>query len=484
VFESIRGGYNHDIYVMNADGTNQTRLTNSPGTDFVTAWSPDGTRLAFVTTRAAPNPTTCISSPNCNAEIYTINADGSNPTRLTNDPSFDGSPDRSPDGSRIVFERNAVGIYVMNADGSNVTQLPSAGFDPTWSPDGTRIAFVSSRDGTPEIYVMNSDSSNQTRLTNNSRNDSYPTFSPDGTRIAFISNRDDISNFETYVMNADGSNTVRITNSAGYDGDPHWQTLPQAIANPIDDPEFFVRQHYRDFLNREPDTAGLNFWMNQITSCGSDQQCIEIRRINVSAAFFLSIEFQETGYLVYRFYNTALNRSNQNQPRLQEFLDDTRTIGQGVVIGQTGWEQVLENNKQAFAEAYSNRAEVVALYPTTLTPSEYVGALYAHAGVTPSAAERQAAIDEFNNPTGARGRALRRVAENRQLFDREFNRAFVLIQYLGYLRRNPNDAPDANYDGYNFWLGKLNQFGGNFVAAEMVKAFISSSEYRRRFGTP
>jgi hypothetical protein len=102
--------------------------------------------------------------------------------------------------------------------------------------------------------------------------------------------------------------------------------------------------------------------------------------------------------------------------------------------------------------------------------------------ITPTAPERQAAIDEFNNPNGARGRVLRRVAENQTLKDREFNRAFVLMQYFGYLRRNPDDPPDNNMNGYNFWLNKLNQFNGNFVDAEMVKGFITSAEYRRRFG--
>jgi len=103
--------------------------------------------------------------------------------------------------------------------------------------------------------------------------------------------------------------------------------------------------------------------------------------------------------------------------------------------------------------------------------------------------DRAAAIAEFGAATNtadttARARALRRVAENATLAQQEFNRAFVLMQYFGYLRRNPNDAPEATRDfaGYNFWLNKLNSFNGNFISAEMVKAFLSSSEYRRRFG--
>src|SRR4030095_4092486 len=121
-------------------------------------------------------------------------------------------------------------------------------------------------------------------------------------------------------------------------------------ANPIDNPDFFVRRHYIDFLNREADVTGLAFWTNEITSCGSDTQCVEIRRINVSAAFFLSIEFQETGYLVYRMYKVGHNPPGIPVPvRYEEFISETQKIGQGVIIGQPGAEARLEANKQEFA---------------------------------------------------------------------------------------------------------------------------------------
>ena len=124
-----------------------------------------------------------------------------------------------------------------------------------------------------------------------------------------------------------------------------------------------------------------------------------------------------------------------------------------------------------------------------MTPGTFVDMLFANAGVIPSSSDRAAAVAEFNSAanttdTAARARALRLIAENSTLQQQEFNRAFVLMQYFGYLRRNPNDAPDVNFDGYNFWLNKLNQFNGNFVNADMVKAFIKSTEYRRRFGPP
>src|SRR5438128_8029546 len=259
--------------------------------------------------------------------------------------------------------------------------------------------------------------------------------------------------------------------------------------NPIDDAQTFVAQNYRDFLNREPDTSGLAFWSNQIRSCGSDQTCIEAKRASVSAAFYLSIEFEQSGYLVYRIYKAAYgNLPSVPVPvRFSDFLPDDQAIGQGVVVNQNGWETVLENNKQMFATDFVQRPRFTAAYPASMSPEVFVDTLFANASVTPTSSDRAAAISEFGSASttsdlSARARALRRVAENSALIQQESNRAFVLTEYFGYLRRNPNDAPDTNFDGYNFWLNKLNQFNGNFVQAEMVKAFIDSSEYRRRFG--
>jgi hypothetical protein len=260
-------------------------------------------------------------------------------------------------------------------------------------------------------------------------------------------------------------------------------------SNPIDQTGFYVREHYMAFLNREPDSAGLNFWTNEIDGCAPGPQCIEVKRINVSAAFFLSIEFQETGYLTYRMYKSAYgNLPGAPVPlKLGEFLADTQQLGRGLIVGERDWQQVLENNKQAFFAEFVLRARFVNALPPSLTPAQLVDTLFANAGVVPSAAERAAAIGEFGSATNtsdaaARARALRRVAENQNLAQQEFNKAFVLMQYFGYLRRNPNDAPDTNFDGFHFWLNKLDHFNGNFVQAEMVKAFLMSIEYRQRFG--
>ncbi len=258
--------------------------------------------------------------------------------------------------------------------------------------------------------------------------------------------------------------------------------------NPLDTSEYFVRQQYVDFLNREPDEAGLSFWVNNIESCATDQNCRGAKRIDTSAAFFLSIEFQQTGYLVDRTYKSAYgDMSNAPAPlKLSEFKPDTQEIGKGVVVNQSGWETVLENNKRAYVNEFVQRARFTAAYPTTLTPAEFVDKLFANAGVTPSASDRNAVINEFGSTTAttdtaARARALRSVAENSALAQKEFNSAFVLMQYFGYLQRDPNTGPDTNFDGYNFWLTKLNTFNGDFGQAEMVKAFLVAGEYRQRF---
>jgi hypothetical protein len=261
-----------------------------------------------------------------------------------------------------------------------------------------------------------------------------------------------------------------------------------ATASAIDSSQFFVAQHYRDFLSREADAPGLNFWTQGIDSCGADPACREARRVNTSAAFFLSIEFEETGYLVYKTYKASFG-DIQGQPvpvNFQQLLAGTQRIGQGVVVNQGEWRAQLDANKQAFFVEWVQRPEFLARYPETMGAAELVGALNTTAGSPLTAAERDALAAQLaaNNTSQGRAAALRQLAENAELSRREFNRAFVLMQYFGYLRRDPDAAPDTSFEGYNFWLGKLNQFNGDFVAAEMVKAFINSIEYRQRFGQP
>jgi len=167
-----------------------------------------------------------------------------------------------------------------------------------------------------------------------------------------------------------------------------------------------------------------------------------------------------------------------------------KQIGNGVVVNQGNWQKQLDDNKDAFSLAFVQRARFTDPtngYPTALSPTAFVNRLADNAGVPSSDGDRTKAINEFGgaantSDVAARGRALRDIAENATFSSQEKNRAFVLMQYLGYLRRDPNSGQDSDYSGYDFWLRKLNQFNGNFIAAEMVKAFITSAEYRQRFG--
>jgi Tol biopolymer transport system component/CubicO group peptidase (beta-lactamase class C family) len=227
-FSSDRSG-NYEIYVMavsggtDSDGANLQRLTRNPAVDGHPTWSPDGRRIAFVSLRDG------------NAEIYVMavpdgtDADGSDLQRLTVNQSGDHEPDWSPDGTQIVFASSA-GIYVMSSDGSGRQKLTGTDADdfyPRWSPDGTQIAYLSRRDGSlEEIYVMNSDGTNQRRLTNNDAFDGAPSWSPDGTQVVFASDRD--GDHEIYVMDAGGAeqgsdNVRRLTDNNVADRKPAWR---------------------------------------------------------------------------------------------------------------------------------------------------------------------------------------------------------------------------------------------------------------------
>jgi hypothetical protein len=263
----------------------------------------------------------------------------------------------------------------------------------------------------------------------------------------------------------------------------------ESATNAIDIPEVYVGQHYHDFLNRQADPTGMAFWTKNITDCGSNLRCIEEARINVSAAFFLSIEFQQTGFFVYRMHEAAFG--NINPPsvpvpiRLNDFLRDTQEMGQGIIVGQGDWERQLSDSKDIFALSLVQRENFRSRYPSSTSATDFVNALNANVGGVLPSDERMALILALSaNPAdaGLRANVIRRVAENAAVRQSAFAPAFVLIQYFGYLRRNPDAAPDTDFSGYLFWLNKLNSFNGDFVKAELTKAFITSSEYRQRFG--
>ena len=278
--------------------------------------------------------------------------------------------------------------------------------------------------------------------------------------------------------------------------------------NPIDGiagAREFVRWQYKDFLRREPDGPGWDHWTGEITMCTdptkrfpgeTEPQCVERKRANTSAAFFFSPEFSNTGYFVIRVYRGSLGRMPHyggGTGADSEFTRDAATVGTGIVVNDALDHDRINANKQAFVNEFVTRFEFRQIYQN-LNNTQYVDKLFDTTGVTPTPGERQALIDELNaNAPNARASVMFKVVDGtttglgglltfntnygKAFYDNQFNPAFVQMEYFGYLLRDPDPG------GFDFWLGKLNTFG-NWVDAQMVLAFISSPEYRSRFGAP
>ncbi|MDQ1557736.1 MAG: hypothetical protein QOD32_796, partial [Pyrinomonadaceae bacterium] len=280
---------------------------------------------------------------------------------------------------------------------------------------------------------------------------------------------------DTYT---EGNETMRVAlgfPSAGVVAEPATATVTivdndsGASPNLINTAPFLVRQQYLDFLNREPDPAGFDAWVGVLRRCayeghfgpgktGSDPAC---DRITVSSSFYRAPEFQIKGYFVYRFYKAALGRL----PTYEEFLRDTTSV-----TGQTEAEVVAL--REAYADAWVERADFLALNEG-ITNAEYVEGLAAAAGVTIQ--NRAQLVLDLNAGRKTRAQVLRIVVDSPEFFDREFNAAFVLMQYFGYLQRDPDAA------GYQSWLNLLNNTGD---FRTMIFGFLYSQEYQLRFGTP
>jgi Tol biopolymer transport system component len=484
-FSSNRTDHQFDIYVMNADGTGVSRLTTAEGDDVAPWWSSQ--RISFQTNRDE------------NDEVYTMAFNGSAQTRLTNNSEVDVDPGQSFDGAKLSFATSRDGnleIYLMNPDGSSLQRLtnnsatdiepaiqPRGVILPPPSPGAASIQFssldfsvsegqtvatltvvrnIATAQASVDFATINGSATNRTDYTYNFGTLKFAAGEASKSINVLVTDDAFIENDETL--------TVTLSNPAGAVlGSLTTATLTildndsaRPRVNPIDDSRFFVNQQYLDFLNRAPDQGGLDYWTSQITGCGNNVPCLITRRNGVSAAFFIESEFQVTGFFVYRLHKAAFGVL----PSRRQFIMDRSRVA----VGPT-----LEADKVALASDFVARDNFLARYPITLTPEEFVNRLFDTANLFPFTAERQRLAQDMRNGK-TRAQVLTEVVEIQQFKSNEFNSAFVLMQYFGYLGRDPEPG------GFAFWLDVLNnREPNNFLG--MVCAFITSTEYQERFSS-
>lgn len=245
--------------------------------------------------------------------------------------------------------------------------------------------------------------------------------------------------------------------------------VDSASPNPADDARFFIGQHYRDFFGREPDQYGLDERADKIARCGLDSECVRTRRMDASAAFLIGTEFQETGFFIYRLYKSALGR----RPTLAEFDSDKRQIA--------GYGADLQAGRRAFARAFVLRPEFLQKYWISQNADQFVSLLLEEVldvSAVDLSSERTTLAALYDGTGARRAEIIQRIADNPSFARSEYSRAFVLMQYFGYLRREPDE------EGYNFWLNSLNTRMSTDPTAHraLVCAFITSAEFQSRFG--
>lgn len=503
-FTSDRDG-NREIYVMNADGTNQVRLTNNSVVDDHPTWSPDGTKIAFVSQRASGGfaifvmnadgtskveitpivfdatypiwdgwgmswspdgsrivfqekvePSPYPAYPN---DIFIVNIDGSDRHVLINGPDDDRQPSWSPDGSRILFGKQVstvvFNLFTVRPDGSDLQSL--AGFSgetdlsPTWSPTGEKIAFQCGEwVNLAIICIANADGSDRDWFEyGNEGSRDKPDWSPDGSKIVFhVAGYPSERGTQIYVKNVDGTGLTRLTNLPGNNFNPSWQPLaPAACPNPIDCADFFIRQQYRDFLGRESEEEGLRFYLDILDGCHpNDAECINYTRAALSANFFRSPEFRGKGNFVLFMYMVSLGQ----RPVTPAELSDPNKIERPVYQEFLTDLQSLSDPTDDPAAAEQKKVAFADAWMQrpeiiarygNLNNSQFIQKLFETAGLTIAGQDWGS---ELNSGSKTRAQVVRQFAERQEVYDKFFKQAFVTMEYFGYLRRTPEDCHDIN----------------------------------------
>jgi hypothetical protein len=503
VLDRISGFSDPAIHVVNHDGTGERRLSTGNNHDRHPAWSPDGSRLAFTSTR-----------DNGNAEIYVMNADGTNQTRLTNNPATDQTPAWSPDGQTIVFASDRDGNFelyrMLAADGGGqqrITHTPAHELAPDWNQGALstiqwrnpafriREGVPSSEGGDPLVVTRLGDLSHAATVeytTDHGCRDALDA-PPPMCGSGFASDRSDYVSATGTLRFAPGeaSKTISVTtiDDAIVEGDETFnlvlrnatgatlgeqRDVPVRITdndtsanapNPIDEPRFFVRMHYLDFLGREPEQRGWDDWVGVWTRCPNIFNNPACDRVTISSSFFRSREFYVKGYLIYRFYRAALGR----RPAYAEFVRDLPRLS-----AQTGAE--LEARQHDYNIAWMHREEFAPV-ANGLANQQFLDRILQNVGITlTGAVTRDSLLADLNSGRRTRAAVLRAVVEHPDVERSEYNGAFVTMQYFGYLKRDP----DAK--GFADWMNYLNANPTDYRT--MVHGFVASNEYRSRFGKP
>lgn len=269
--------------------------------------------------------------------------------------------------------------------------------------------------------------------------------------------------FTISLRNATGNSSLGAASIATVTITDNDTTAPTAATNPIDQPGFFVRQQYLDFLAREPDTAGFNAFVARLTGCpAGDTSC---DRIAVAAAFSRSVEYLENkGFFLIRFYSAAFGR----RPTYQEFVRDLQRL-------TVATDAEVVPRRDAFTVEFTQREEFRVRY-NSLSNDAFVSRLYDTAGIVLTATARNQIVADLNSNQRSRAQVLRELVDSSAFFNQEFNAGFVLSQYFGFLRRDPDEQ------GFQNFLGILNTNPGD--VRTVVANFVNSTEYRLRFGVP
>jgi hypothetical protein len=366
--------------------------------------------------------------------------------------------DLNADGNRDLVVSNADGktlsVMIGNSDGT----FRAATSYPTSKQPSALAASDLDGDGNLDLAVTSTECFLCGGRVSVFRGNGDGTFQP--PFLTSASPKADAQSIFSADFDGDGKNDLAV-GSAGYVSILKNESL--TAQNPIDSSEYFVRQHYFDFLRRDPDQGGLNYWTARIDNCNGDPTCVSRERITVSAAFFVEREFQDNGSFIYRMYRAALNR----RPTFQEFGQSSSSYD--------SWRLAfgVETARRNISNGLREGIEFQNFFPASMPNSVFVNLLFDRANLFPFASERQAFIDAMNQGA-TRADILIALAEFPAFKQREYNPSFVIIQYFDYLRRDPDEA------GYNFWLNILNGQPENYRG--MVCSFITSTEYQLQFG--